>query len=98
MGPTKEPTVLTQRLQTLGMGHLRPNYRERVWSQPLAEQWIQDLLSMACPLEQDPDFPTASLSHLEACTSLLSSPIRGQTKEARTSVPWPPGWKPELQK
>ena len=32
-----------------------------------------------CPPKQDPVFPKASPSHQEACTSLLSSSIRGQT-------------------
>ena len=32
-----------------------------------------------CPPEQDSVFPTASPSHQEACTSLLSLSIRGQT-------------------
>ena len=39
-----------------------------------------------CPPEQDPVFPTASPSHQEACTSFLSSSIRGQTE-----------WKPQSQ-
>ena len=48
--------------------------------------WIKDLLSMACPPEQDPVFPTASPSHQEVSTSLLSSSIRRQTE-----------WKPQSQ-
>ena len=39
-----------------------------------------------CPPEQDPVFCTASSSHQEACTSFLSSSIRGQTE-----------WKPQSQ-
>ena len=39
------------------------------------------------PPEQEPVLPTASPSHKEASTSLLSSSIRGQTE-----------WKPESQK
>ena len=40
-----------------------------------------------CASEQNPDFPTASPSHQEASTSLLSLSIRGQTE-----------WKPQSQK
>ena len=50
------------------------------------------------PSEQDPVFPTASPSHQEACTSRLSSCIREQTKEARTTIPQPPERKPQSQK
>ena len=46
-----------------------------------------------CPPEQDPVFPTASPSHKEACTSLLTSSIKGQT-----IIPKPPEWKPQSQK
>ena len=38
-------------------------------------------LKFNCPLEQDPIFPTASASHLEAYTSLLASSTRGQTEK-----------------
>jgi len=40
-----------------------------------------------CPSELDPDYPTVSLSHQEASTSLFSLSIRGQTE-----------WKPKSQK
>ena len=51
-----------------------------------------------CPPEQDPVFPTVSPSHQEACSSLLSSSIRGQTEEARTINLQTPKWKPQSQK
>ena len=63
----------------------------------LSADMIKDL-SMALPTEQDPVFPAASLSPQEACTSLLSSSIRGQTEEARTIVPQPPEQKQQSQK
>ena len=65
---------------------------------PSAADWIKDLLGMVLPVEQDPVFCTASPSHQEACTSLLSSSIRGQTEEARTTIPQLPEWKPQLLK
>ena len=46
---------------------------------PSTENWIKDLLSLAPPIEQDPVFPTVSLSNQEASVSLLSFSIRGQT-------------------
>ena len=36
---------------------------------PSADNWIKALLSKALPTEQDPVFPTSSLSHQEAYTS-----------------------------
>ena len=57
--------------------------------------------SPVCPTEhpeQDSVFPTANLSHQETCTSLLSSSIRGQTEEARTTIPQPTEWKLQSQK
>ena len=39
-----------------------------------------------------------SPSHQEACINLLSSSVRGQTEEGRTTMPWPLGCKPLLQK
>ena len=71
-----EPIALAQRLQNPGLGCLR----ERAQPQPSAENWIKDLLSMTLPSEQDPVFPTASLSHQGACTSLLLPCIRAQTE------------------
>ena len=53
--------------------------KEGTQAHPLAENWIKDLLSRPCPSKQDSVFPTACPSHQEACTSLLSSSIRGQT-------------------
>ena len=60
-----------------------------VWPQayPSAENWIKVSPSMALPTRARPCFPTASPSHQEACTSLLSTSIRGQTE-----------WKPQSQK
>ena len=55
-----------------------PTYQHRV---RLKFYW-----SWPCPPEQDPVFPTASLSYQEACTSLFSSSIRGQREEVRTTV------------
>ena len=42
---------------------------------------------MPCPSEQDPVFPSVSLTHQKASRSLLSFSIRGQTE-----------WKPQSQK
>ena len=53
---------------------------------------------MALPTWVRPCFPTASPSHQEACTSLLSSSIRGQTEEARTIIQRPPEWKSQSQR
>ena len=39
---------------------------------------------------------TADPAHHKACASLLS--IRGQTEEARTTIPQPPECKPQSQK
>ena len=50
------------------------------------------------PQEQDPIIPTDSPSWKEYCTILLFSSIKGQTEEARTETPCPPGWKPQSQK
>ena len=44
------------------------------------ERLNSELRARPCPPEQDPVFPTASLSHWEACTGLLSSSIREQTE------------------
>ena len=71
---------LPSRLQTLRLGHLRPNYREGAQPYSSAENWIKDLLSMALPLEQDPVLSIDSPSHQEACTNLLSSSIREKTE------------------
>ena len=68
--------------------YLRPNYREGTQPHPSAENWIKDLLrAWPCPPNQDPVLPTASPSHQEASTSLLSFSIRGQRE-----------WKPQSQK
>ena len=53
--------------------------REGTQLHPLTENWIKDLLRMARPSEQDPVFPSVSLSHQEASISLLSFFIRGRT-------------------
>ena len=60
--------------------------REGTQLHPLTENWIKDLLRMARPSEQDPVFPSVSLSHQEASISLLSFFIRGRTD-----------WKPKSQ-
>ena len=52
-----------------------------------ADDRVRALLSKACPPEQDPVCPATSASHQEAYTSLLASSIRGQTEEARSTVP-----------
>ena len=44
-------------------------------------QWLKIYWAWPCPSEQDLVFPTANPSHKEACTSLLSSSIRGQKEE-----------------
>ena len=49
--------------------------------------WIKDLLSMALPTRARPRFPKSTPSHQEACTSLLTSSIRSQTEERRTTIP-----------
>ena len=48
---------------------------------PSGENWIKDLLSVALPTRARPSFPHSQSLHQEACTSLLSSFIRMQTKE-----------------
>ena len=63
-----------------------------------ADNWIKDLLSMALSTRTRPSFPTASSSHQEAGTSLLSSSIRGKTEEVWTITSQPPEQKPQSQK
>ena len=63
--------------QTTGREH-SPTHQQKIG---LKIYW-----AWPCPLEQDPVFPTASPSHQEASSSLLSSSIRGQTE-----------WKPQSQ-
>ena len=64
----------------------RPNYRGE--HSPTHQQKIGLKIYWVWPRppEQDPVFPTASSSHQEVSTSLLSSSIRGQTE-----------WKPQSQ-
>ena len=50
-----------------------------------------------CPPQQDLVSPRASPSCQEVCTSFLSSSTRGQTEEARTMIPQPPGRKPQAE-
>ena len=76
-----EPLSLSWRLQTPGLVHLRPHYWEGAQPRPSAENYIEDLLSMTLPTRARSVFPTASPSHQEACTSLLSSCIREQTEK-----------------
>ena len=57
---------------------LRSNNREGTQPCPSTENWINDLLSMAHPSEQDSVCPKASTSHKEASVNLLSLHIRGQ--------------------
>ena len=66
---------------------LRPNYREETLPLPSTANWIKDYWAWSHPTEQDPDSPTASPSHQEASTSLLSLSIRGRTE-----------WKPQHRK
>ena len=67
----------------------------RVFSVPQFE----NINSSALSLLYGPTLTSVmSPSHQEACTNLLSSSIRGQTEEERTTMPWPLGWKPLLQK
>ena len=66
--PSDSRTGWPQTIQLTGREH-SPTYQHRV---RLKFDW-----SWPCPLEQDPIFPTASLSYQEACTSLFSSSIRG---------------------
>ena len=82
ISPIIEPLSLSWTLQTPGLVHFRPKYREGAQPHP-AENWIEDLLSMTLPTRARRVFPTASPSHQEACTSLLSSSIREQTGKAR---------------
>ena len=49
--------------------------------------WLKLYWARPSSPEQDPVFPTIIPSHQEAYTSLLASSIRGQTEEARTTVP-----------
>ena len=59
---------------------LQVNDRERTQHHSLTENWIKYLLSMAPhSSEQDPVFPSVSLSHQEDSISLLSFSITGQT-------------------
>jgi len=57
ISPTIKPTALPQRLQTLVLGCFRSNYREGAQPHLLAENWINDLLSMALPTREKPSFP-----------------------------------------
>ena len=56
---TIEPIALPWRLQTPGLGRLRPNYREGTQPHTSAENWIKDLLNMILPTKVR---PTASPS------------------------------------
>ena len=53
---------------------------------------------MSCPPGQDPVFPTTSLSHQEAYTSLLASSTRRQTEARGTTVPTETKTKPHYGK
>ena len=64
--------------QTTGREH-SPSHQHKIG---LKIYW-----SWPCPSEQDPDYPSVSLSHQEASISFLSFSIRGQTE-----------WKPQSQK
>ena len=60
----------------------------RVFSVPQFE----NINSSALSLLYGPTLTSVmSPSHQEACTNLLSSSIRGQTEEERTTMPWPLG-------
>ena len=83
ISPTTEPIDSKARLpqdkQLTGRGH-SPTYQK---ISGLKFYWAQ-----LCTPEQDRILPTASLSHQEACTSLLHSLTsnRGQTIEARGTI------------
>ena len=64
---------------------LRSNYREGTQPHPSTENWMKNY--WAHSLEQDQDSPTASLSHQEASTSLLSLSIRGKTERKLSDLP-----------
>ena len=61
-----------------------PGVLQSMGSQRVRQNWATELnWAWPHPLEpdyQEPDYPTASLSHQEASTSLFSLSIRGQTK------------------
>ena len=57
--------------QSIGREH-SPTHQQKIGIK-ISWEW-------PCPLEQDPVFPIASLSHQEASTNLLSSSIRGKTE------------------
>ena len=51
------------------------------------DNWIKALFSKALPTRARPSFSHhQSLAHQEGYTSLLASPIRGQTEEARSTI------------
>ena len=60
------------------------NNREGTQLRPSTKNWIKIYWAWPCPLEQDPDSPSVSLSHQEASISLLSFSIRGQTDWEKT--------------
>ena len=80
---TSSPTIVRVEART-GLPQAPTTNREGVQPYTSAENWIKDLLSLTLPTRADPVFPTASPSHQEAYTSLLSSSIIGQTEETRT--------------
>ena len=68
--------------------HHYPYHSEGTWPNRKSINNQQNIpLKIYHQSEQDPDFPTASLSHQEASTSLLSLSIKGQME-----------WIPQLQK
>ena len=69
--------------------------REGAQPQPSADNSIQVLQSMALPTRARPTFPQGQSL---PSGSLLSSSTRGQTEEARTVIPQPPGQKPQAEK
>ena len=70
------------------LGHLMTKtYQGGFTIPPTSNNQRKTLLSKALPTRARPRFCTVSPSHQEACTNLLASSIRGQTEEARTTVP-----------
>ena len=61
--------------------------REGAPPHPSADNWLKALQSKACFTSKTQFFPPPVISNQEAYTNLLPSSIRGQTEEARTTIP-----------
>ena len=81
------PLTLLVGMQTQGLSHLSPIYREGAQPHPSSENWIKDILGTALPTRARPTFPHSQSLPSGSFTSLLSLSFRGQTE-----------WKPQLQK